>query len=342
MTQTFIHLRVELIEKRFHEIEILLEQAVTKKSDGLLYATFCRSAHVLLVAHFEGMVKDIVKDVLDDLNNNLSFKESPTQIKRTYCHYYLNKNDRGDYDEVSIKKLIETFDELPTKLKIEPFLFENNKNPNPYIIDTILKKFGVKNFFMLLKNSDLDIVFQNIKSDTNTLKERLKNYLTENLVEYPYNVAESFYNPENPTSTQSQPRTLWQTFLDDFLNDRHSIVHGNTLENPKDHEEIAEAMAKIHVLIYAFIISVCRIATIKIAVIEQEPILVNVEQHDDDEQQEMEYSQFEREKQEKEKEGYIHEGGYIACPAVGGDHELELWTKEGSSVEVCQFCQTVS
>jgi hypothetical protein len=56
----------------------------------------------------------------------------------------------------------------------------------------------------------------------------------------------------------------------------------------------------------------------------------------------MKSERFEREKHELEKEGYEHNGGYISCPAVGGDHDLEYWVREkdGLTAEVCPHCQT--
>ena len=42
MTQTFICLRIDLIEKRFQEIETLLNEAILKKDDSNLYTIFLK------------------------------------------------------------------------------------------------------------------------------------------------------------------------------------------------------------------------------------------------------------------------------------------------------------
>lgn len=35
--------------------------------------------------------------------------------------------------------------------------------------------------------------------------------------------------------------------------------------------------------------------------------------------------------------------GENACPAVGGDHKLELWeNQDGKIIEVCKKCQTIN
>src|SRR5690348_11192613 len=126
--ESFVFNRINLLEKRFQEIESLLGEAA-KNISSPLYRVFCRSAHILLVSHFEGFIKDIVKDVLEDINANSSFRESPTIVKRTFCEYYQKKNDNGEYDERIKARLIEVFDEMPVKFKVNPFLPDVNRNP---------------------------------------------------------------------------------------------------------------------------------------------------------------------------------------------------------------------
>lgn len=52
-------------------------------------------------------------------------------------------------------KLISQFEELNSTFKIEPFLFDNNKNPSHSIIDKMCKKFGVDNFFAIMDELDM-------------------------------------------------------------------------------------------------------------------------------------------------------------------------------------------
>lgn len=254
MTDSFVFLRLELVERRFKEIDILLGEANKNSDLQNIYTTLCRSAHVLLVAHFEGLIKDITKDILDDLNSNLEFKNAPQVLKRTFCEHFLKRDEKGNYDENIKNKLVDAFDELPTKFKVEPFLFDRNKNPSPQMLQSILTKFGIKNFLWCLDNSDLDKVFENNKSDIDDLINRIKFHLNIGLRTFPYTTAEEILNLDPSKKNLPQKKSLWDTFLEDLLKNRHSIVHGQTLDNPTDHEEIEMAKKKVEILLYAFII----------------------------------------------------------------------------------------
>ena len=59
-SNTFVSVRLENIEKRFSEVDTLLLLAESNKHEAHIYSALCRSAHVLLVSHVEGIYKDIV------------------------------------------------------------------------------------------------------------------------------------------------------------------------------------------------------------------------------------------------------------------------------------------
>jgi hypothetical protein len=255
--ESFVFIRINLLEKRFQEIETLLEQAVNNV-DSPLYRVLCRSAHILLVSHFEGFIKDIVKDVLEDVNANSSFKEAPVVVKRTFCEYYQKKNDNGEYDEKIKNKLVEVFDELPVKFKVNPFLPEMNRNPSAEMLQQVLTKFGIKDFILTLKDSELYTVFENNRSDTLALRDRLKKSVLDGTKNFPYTVNSAIYKPLAINGATSRKKTLWDTFVEELLANRHKIVHGEILENPTDHDEIENSLLKVEILLYAFVINLCQ------------------------------------------------------------------------------------
>jgi hypothetical protein len=259
MTETFVNARFEQIEKRFNEIQILLDLAASSRHDVEIYQALCRSAHVLLVSHFEGLYKEICRDIIDDINKHTKFFEVKKVIFNSHSEYFIN-NKESDKSINAIKlKLFEAFKDYPSKLRVEPFLFVDNKNPTPEIIETILEKFGIKNFFWSIDGSDLDIVFEDQKSSIERVKNRLLSYLKIRTAVYPYTVDISFYNPVIK-SNEGKRKTLWEDFLNNFLKERHNIIHGNTINNPNDNESLSKAKMKIEILIYAFIINICSAA----------------------------------------------------------------------------------
>ncbi len=259
MSQTYIYSRFEQIERRFGEVLLLLNEASRSIRNEDLYQALCRSAHVLLVSHFEGLYKEVCRDVIDDINDNTKFYQVKKNIFFSHCDFFLNSKD-SDKANYGIKlKLLEAFREYPSKLQVEPFLFVDNKNPAPEILETIIGKFGIKNFFRSLEGSDLDIVFEDQKSVMMRLRDRLLSYLKKRTSTYPYTVDVSIYNAQLDQAVSSK-KTLWEDFLNNFLKERHNIIHGNTIANPNDNESLFKAQIKIEILIYAFIINICSVA----------------------------------------------------------------------------------
>jgi len=259
MSQTFINARLDQIEKRFNEVQLLLDLALISIDNEDAYRALCRSAHVLLVSHFEGLYKEICRDVIDDINMNTSFFEVKKNIFNSHCEYFIHTKE-SDKSVTNIKlRLWEAFKEYPSKLRVEPFLFVDNKNPTPVIVETILGKFGIRNFFKSIEGSDLDLVFEDQKSAINKLRNRLSFYVQKSTNAYPYTVDTSFYNPKIKEDCKKNI-TLWEDFLNNFLKERHNIIHGNTIGNPNDNESLSKAKIKLEILIYAFIINICSVA----------------------------------------------------------------------------------
>lgn len=255
--QSYLSLRFDSIDRRFSEIDLLIDFAIANISDIGKYQTFCRSAHVLLVSHFEGIYKEVVKDVIDDFNSITKFDEVPSMILNTHFNYFLATADNSETSKSIKDKLKDAFGSVQSKIRVEPFLFVNNKNPAPDIIHTILERFGIANFFWSIKDSDLDIVFEGLATETNSLRLKLREYLIENTMTFPYNIELAVYNPV--VKTTKKQRTLWEDFLNDFLKERHAIVHGTTLTSPFNHQAIIDARIKIEIITYAIMINLCSI-----------------------------------------------------------------------------------
>jgi len=107
---TFVFMRFESLQKRLDEIDLILSYASRNESSYELYTSLCRSAQVLLIAHFEGAIKEFTKDSLDDFNSSMyNFKDSPDALKLTFCSSFIAEN--ADQR----KKLLEIFNSLPVK-----------------------------------------------------------------------------------------------------------------------------------------------------------------------------------------------------------------------------------
>jgi hypothetical protein len=252
---------LESLQRRFSEIDLILSYASEKEKTYELYTTLCRSAQVLLIAHFEGAVKQFVRDVINDFNqSNFEFKDSPNALKHTFCSFFIKENN----DSVRFK-LLDTFNSVPVKYTAEAFLFnnhsDNNRNPNPYVVNNILERFGVSSFLSQIENSDLDVAFEDSKSSQIAIRDKMKFYLIENVKHYPYTVDLKLFNinfDKNMGKRKSRKKSMWEEFLDEVMTKRHNIAHGNSLESQCSHTEIERSKLKIEILIYAYILLLCK------------------------------------------------------------------------------------
>ena len=250
---TFLHDFVNQIDEKWSEVDLLISKAKeVQEENQSLYNALCRSVTVLIVAHLEGFTQDLVKSIVHDLNRELSFDQLPTAIKRTYCFNYLGRNF-GSNDkkfEQKISKLIDKFDEVNCEISQEPFLSAVNRNPNPEIIHTIFKNFGIEDVFALLHESDLDNVFSDTISVTKAKIEILKNEIKDEILSFPYTFDKSKYNL---VKSAYQQNTMWQEFLDQINQKRHLVAHGSEFENLDDAAELEERKAKVVLLQFGLI-----------------------------------------------------------------------------------------
>ena len=141
MTDSFLFSRLDSIEKRFQEVDLLLKFAEENQENDKVYPTFCRAAHIILVAHFEGAIKEICKDIIDDINYNNSFDTVPAKVFATYCEYFLVRENNNQFSSKGIstlrEKLIAAFGNSRANLKVEPFISTEGRNLAPAIIENI-------------------------------------------------------------------------------------------------------------------------------------------------------------------------------------------------------------
>lgn len=254
---TYVFSRFESLQKRLEEIDLILDYASKNEGQLALYASLCRSAQILLIAHFEGAIKEFTRDVIDDFNrSNYKFKDSPQALKITFCSSFIKENTDPEFKFRN--KLIEIFNSLPVKYDAKVFLYKNNKNPTSYIVDNLLQKFGVTEFLSQIEDSDLDIAFQDSRSDQVQIRDKLKSHLIENVTSYPYTVNVELFNIHYKKKVDLKKKSMWKEFLDEIVNNRHNIAHGNLLENICSHTEIEKSKLKIEILIYAYILVLCK------------------------------------------------------------------------------------
>lgn len=255
---TFINLGLASLNNRLSEIDLILEEAERyMDSNEVLYNTLCRSAQVLLCAHFEGYLKDLVKNSIDDINRFSSFRVSNKKLKKHYCEHFLliRKEDKNSKSlNNRVEEMILVFDELDTKFNVDYFSYSDNQNPKATVLDKIAEQFGIKSFFNKLKKSNLSVIFSNTLPKNRELSDVLKSKLLTSTEDYPYNLNLEYLEIDEASSSSDD---LWNAFLDDMLKRRHAIAHGREIENSSNLMQIKGDRIKIEVLLYAFTTFIC-------------------------------------------------------------------------------------
>lgn len=259
---TFLQEYISSLESRWKEVDVIIDKAkAIKDDDYTFYNAICRSASILIVAHLEGFVKDLAKCVVNDLNRSGSFVSFPIAIKRTYCSKYLgtatDKDPKAYYKKLDA--LILKLDEFDCKIAPEPFLFPKNKNPSANMLSTVFENFGLSNVFGYLHGSKVDDVFAMSISEIKEKNVELKAAISLAAENYPYivNFEELDFDKRNPKG-----KTLWEEFIEQINQRRHSVAHGADFDNADDVSELEMRKAKVELLQYALSIlmagSICK------------------------------------------------------------------------------------
>ena len=245
-----------LFENRWLEIETLTLAALKSKKDIATYDSICRAIVVLMVAHFEGTIRDTAHAIINDLNVNSKFSRLPIAMKRVYCREIIAgpEEKEGKDLELRTQKAISIFDSLSPQIESKTYL-RDGKNPSPTIIHRIANNFGIKDFFKIIDKSSFDIVFMNERRKIGQFKRRIKEHLIKSTTIFPYSIKTKRVLLNNDKKSPSP--TLWEDFVDNLLLTRHGIAHGSNTENSKSLDELKEIEIKLEILEYAFMYVMC-------------------------------------------------------------------------------------
>lgn len=254
---TYVNYYIEQLDLQWSEVSILINEAnAVKETNVPLYDAICRSVSVLIVAHLEGFIKGLAKNIVSDLNQNHPFKELPESVKRTYCKKFIGYESKliNNYSG-KLNDLIDVFGASnDIKITEDAFLFDDNKNQKPDIIKNVLEKFGVDDIFKNLHGSIFDQAFISV-SKLNRVLKLTKTIVKGRTAEYPYTIKIKKFKCNS--KKYKVGRTLWQSYLDEINQLRHKIAHGNSFNNYTDIRALDESKLKAQLLQLAIILVVC-------------------------------------------------------------------------------------
>lgn len=249
---TFASDFVDEFDARWDEVSILIRMAEELGEENEEYSVLCRAAIVLIVANLEGFIQETIKCLIADVNSNNAFSITSEKMKRTFCGQFIDI-ERGN--EKKITKLVELFEHLNVRYTVEPFFYENNKNPKASVIDKYFEEIGGKNFWGYITDCDIEKVFENDSDIIRNLLDTLRNVLVLGVEDFPYNIVLSSLG-YNLSGAKVSDECLWKVFLNQTLKARHDVAHGVSQDNTMSLDEIKSTKDKVKILELTFAILV--------------------------------------------------------------------------------------
>ena len=242
---TFASDFMDRFDARWDEVDKLIHMAGEIGDDDDKYNVLCRAAIVLIVANLEGCLQEIIKCLIDDVNNNDAFSITSRAMKKTFCSQFLDTESKGY--ERKAAKMIELFEQTNVNYTVEPFLYENNKNPKASVIEKYFEEITGENFWSYITDCDIEKIFENDNTIVFQLIDEVKNILKEGVKEFPYNIniSEIHFNMSRKKISDD---CIWKTFLNQTLKARHNVAHGISFDNTMSLEEIKNTKNKIVVM----------------------------------------------------------------------------------------------
>lgn len=241
------------IPQRISELELLILNAKNCAEDNEpLYNSLCRACCVLIASHLEGFIKDFTKALLSDLNYNVQgFVNMPPAMKRAFCRKiaFYEGVDAKDIEKRT-KQLIAFFDNNPVKIDMDYFSYKENpnKNPSASFIDASFERFGINNILSSLAIPSFEVAFGNDAGGNFVLRKDMRKYRSH-LYHFPFTAIGPKYAFKR-IKQEKVVETLWHSYIEEIMNRRHSIAHGDVTENDTTWEELSSNVTKLHFLMH--------------------------------------------------------------------------------------------
>lgn len=243
------------------ELERLVALADEKiEVNEAAYNTLCRACCVLLASHLEGFLKDLSKSLIMDLNFYLkSFAKLPPAVKNTFCQkiaFY--EGVKNEEINARAKQLQAFFDNNSVAVDMQAFAYKEttNKNPGGDVIDNALAKLGIPNVLISISGGRLESIFKNDPGSVFLIRRDIKRFRSR-LYSFPYkDLPKSYaFNYRDEKLGSKANKTIWHTFIGDVMGRRHTIAHGDTMNNEVTSAQLRQDIQRLDVLMHGLMYS---------------------------------------------------------------------------------------
>jgi hypothetical protein len=251
------------IPMRLAELKVLIDKATfAENDDEPLYNAICRATCVLMASHLEGFLKDLTSSLLQDLNFYLGrFDKMPKAMQYEFCRKVaFFEGVPKDEVEHRISQLKAFFSKNTVNIDLKAFTYKENVNKNPSndFIQSSMSKLGIPDVLNLIAVPAFEVVFDGDER-TNLLLDRKLKSLVSSLYNFPFKELHGSFEIKKVGASKPKKAgsTLWHAFIEDMMNRRHAVAHGDSLNNDTTWEELRRDSSKLRVLMYGLIFSAC-------------------------------------------------------------------------------------
>ena len=269
-------------EEALKEVELLLEetenafylaensQTPNKKERHLFKAnTFSRSGIVLLCGHFEGFLKELLKEFSSQINSaSIQPQLLPDSLLGDIIRIMLNRCDSSEKHRQKLKNLMSGNSCIEIDEKMQQEFSKTWGNPTVDIIEKMLNRIGVSDVIETLSVRDFSLTTHTqISQIDNNLKSSLRQIFSDRLFDDPdiseieseiVRVLEDNWISKSKRRSVGYVRTIEQ-----LLTQRNEIAHGNSDRKLTKQEfetsirEIRQLASGIHELTQAQLETLC-------------------------------------------------------------------------------------
>lgn len=250
MVESYLHSEIKKQSERWDELDTLLSIASCYEPENKEYISTCRSAAVLLCAHFEGSLKVLSKAVIADVLDEYDFSCLPDEMQMRYVGHILlsdpstnEKMKRNIVDKLSCAKFQPNESDLCS-------IFDHDSHVVKKVLEKWAKYFGLRYFFAKLQKSKLEEAFTGNIDELQLMLNKLKTSCLKGSVSFPYKFAflhnKNWHIPE--TSEEEKQESLYAPLLEHAFQQRHQVAHGASVGLGSNIKSLKEDSLKLQIL----------------------------------------------------------------------------------------------
>lgn len=234
-----LHDEIKELQERWNELQCMIDLIDDKHTPPERQTIYLKAAFLMLCSHFEGGFYDILRAILNDINDAGNYTCLPPTLVKAYIKYSMF--DDPNVKSTVVDKISDELHEQKVNLRIKDDFLNHSSNLTPKTVKQCCQYFSVPDITKTVLGSDFEIVFQNNPKDSSSFINEEIRTLSNATRAFPYNIDQDRHQLKNTKNT-----SLFTTFLINLMGERNRAVHGGTMSgNNLTSQELKDDLLKI-------------------------------------------------------------------------------------------------